>query len=154
FVAFPFLLLLVSSIDGLVLIPTDTSWLSYSKFMVTNPVNTFAFRHSIRSSPSFGMANVGNLPNFLLILQKASLALFVQTGPLLSPFLVGPQVGGASAPQIKIVEEDEEKTGFHTEEGIYCFTHMPKELKNSAATLQRMMEKVLTNQGGRNAEIY
>nr|GEW02693.1 reverse transcriptase domain-containing protein [Tanacetum cinerariifolium] len=25
-------------------------------------------------------------------------------------------------------EDDEEKTGFHTEEGIYCFTHMPKEL--------------------------
>nr|GEW15731.1 hypothetical protein [Tanacetum cinerariifolium] len=40
----------------------------------------------------------------------------------------------------KMVEEDEEKTGFHTE-GVYCFTYMPKELKNSAATLQMMMEK-------------
>ncbi|GJY38115.1 reverse transcriptase domain-containing protein [Tanacetum coccineum] len=40
-----------------------------------------------------------------------------------------------------MAEEDEEKTGFHMEEGVYCFTHMPKELKNSAATLQRMMEK-------------
>ncbi|GKC81878.1 reverse transcriptase domain-containing protein [Tanacetum coccineum] len=39
-----------------------------------------------------------------------------------------------------MAEDDEEKTGFHTE-GVYCFTHMPKELKNSAATLQRMMEK-------------
>ncbi|GJV42715.1 hypothetical protein Tco_1421155 [Tanacetum coccineum] len=45
--------------------------------------------------------------------------------------------------QIRMAEDDEEKTGFHTEEGVYCFTHMPKELKNSAATLQRMMEKVL-----------
>ncbi|GJS88541.1 reverse transcriptase domain-containing protein [Tanacetum coccineum] len=26
-------------------------------------------------------------------------------------------------------EDDEEKTGFHTEEGVYCFTHMLKELK-------------------------
>ncbi|GKE11768.1 hypothetical protein Tco_1415319, partial [Tanacetum coccineum] len=31
---------------------------------------------------------------------------------------------------------------------------MPKELKNSAATLQRMMEKVLTDQRARNVEIY
>ncbi|GKA57681.1 hypothetical protein Tco_0756869 [Tanacetum coccineum] len=48
--------------------------------------------------------------------------------------------------QIRMTEDDEEKTGFHTEEGVYCFTHMPKELKNSAATLQRMMEKVLADQ--------
>ncbi|GKC65026.1 hypothetical protein Tco_1097624 [Tanacetum coccineum] len=40
-----------------------------------------------------------------------------------------------------MAEDDEEKTGFYTKEGVYCFTHMPKELKNSAATLQRMMEK-------------
>nr|GEX68356.1 hypothetical protein [Tanacetum cinerariifolium] len=30
--------------------------------------------------------------------------------------------------QIKMTEDDEENTGFHTEEGVYCFTHMPKEL--------------------------
>ncbi|GKB20639.1 hypothetical protein Tco_0854562 [Tanacetum coccineum] len=53
-----------------------------------------------------------------------------------------------------MAEDDEEKTEFHTEEGVYCFTHMPKELKNLAATLQRMMEKVLTDQKGRNVEIY
>ncbi|GJY77185.1 hypothetical protein Tco_0482301 [Tanacetum coccineum] len=53
-----------------------------------------------------------------------------------------------------MTEDDEEKTAFHTEEGIYCFTHMLKELKNSAATLQRMMEKVLADQRGRNVEIY
>ncbi|GJX82582.1 hypothetical protein Tco_0332063 [Tanacetum coccineum] len=28
--------------------------------------------------------------------------------------------------QIRMAEEDEEKIGFHTEEGVYCFTHMPK----------------------------
>ncbi|GJV88913.1 reverse transcriptase domain-containing protein [Tanacetum coccineum] len=52
--------------------------------------------------------------------------------------------------QIKMAEEDEEKTGFHMEEGVYCFTHMPKELKNYAATLQRIMEKFLTDQRGWN----
>ncbi|GKA43517.1 reverse transcriptase domain-containing protein [Tanacetum coccineum] len=56
--------------------------------------------------------------------------------------------------QIRMAKEDEEKSEFHKEEGVYCFTHMPKELKNSAATLQRMMEKVLTDQRGRNVEIY
>ncbi|GKD38795.1 hypothetical protein Tco_1259002 [Tanacetum coccineum] len=56
--------------------------------------------------------------------------------------------------QIRMAEEEEEKAGFHTEEGVYCFTHMPKELKNSATTLQRMMEKVLTDQRGWNVEIY
>ncbi|GKC39336.1 hypothetical protein Tco_1051720 [Tanacetum coccineum] len=53
-----------------------------------------------------------------------------------------------------MVEDDEEKIGFHTEEGVYCFTRMPKELKNSAATLQRTMEKVLADQRGRNVEIH
>ncbi|GKG09111.1 hypothetical protein Tco_0337857, partial [Tanacetum coccineum] len=53
-----------------------------------------------------------------------------------------------------MAEEDEEKTGFHTEEGVYCFTHMLKELKNSAAILQRMMEKVLADQRGRNVKIH
>ncbi|GKC91698.1 hypothetical protein Tco_1152347 [Tanacetum coccineum] len=53
-----------------------------------------------------------------------------------------------------MAEDDEEKTEFHTDEGVYCFTHMPKELKNPAARLQRMMEKVLADQRGRNVEIY
>ncbi|GJR24714.1 hypothetical protein Tco_0973241 [Tanacetum coccineum] len=53
-----------------------------------------------------------------------------------------------------MAEDDKEKTRFYKEEGVYCFTHMPKELKNSTATLQRMMEKVLADQRGRNMEIY
>ncbi|GJX78060.1 reverse transcriptase domain-containing protein [Tanacetum coccineum] len=56
--------------------------------------------------------------------------------------------------QIRMAEDDEEKTGFHTKEGVYCFTRMPKELKNSAAILQRMMEEVLADQRGRNVEIH
>ncbi|GJW86373.1 hypothetical protein Tco_0161713 [Tanacetum coccineum] len=53
-----------------------------------------------------------------------------------------------------MAEDDEEKIRFHTEEGVYCLTHMPKGLKYSAVTLQRMMEKVLANQKGQNVEIY
>ncbi|GJW98464.1 hypothetical protein Tco_0180272 [Tanacetum coccineum] len=56
--------------------------------------------------------------------------------------------------QIRMEEDDKEKTRFYTKEGVYCFTHMPKELKNSTATLQRMMEKVLADQRGRNVEIH
>nr|GEW36231.1 hypothetical protein [Tanacetum cinerariifolium] len=56
--------------------------------------------------------------------------------------------------QIRMTEDDEEKTGFHTEEGVYCFIHMLKELKNSAATLQKMMEKVLAYKKGQNVKIY
>nr|GEU77668.1 hypothetical protein [Tanacetum cinerariifolium] len=43
--------------------------------------------------------------------------------------------------QIRMAEDDEEKIRFYTEEGVYCFTHMPKDLKNSTATLHRMMKK-------------
>ncbi|GKA11654.1 reverse transcriptase domain-containing protein [Tanacetum coccineum] len=56
--------------------------------------------------------------------------------------------------QIIMAENDEEKIGFHTEEGVYYFTHMPKGLKNSAATLEMMMEKVLADQRGRSVEVY
>ncbi|GJT78999.1 reverse transcriptase domain-containing protein [Tanacetum coccineum] len=56
--------------------------------------------------------------------------------------------------QIRMAENDEEKIGFHTKNGVYCFTHMPKGLKNSTETHQRMMDKVLTDQRGRNVEVY
>ncbi|GKB64138.1 hypothetical protein Tco_0920324 [Tanacetum coccineum] len=56
--------------------------------------------------------------------------------------------------QVRMSERDKEKTRFHTEKGVYCFTHMPKGLKNSAAMLQRMMDKVLADQKGRNVEVY
>nr|GEW23556.1 putative reverse transcriptase domain-containing protein [Tanacetum cinerariifolium] len=41
-------------------------------------------------------------------------------------------------------EDEEEKTvTFHTKEGVYYLNHMPKGLKNSGATLQRTMDKVV-----------
>ncbi|GKB54125.1 reverse transcriptase domain-containing protein, partial [Tanacetum coccineum] len=56
--------------------------------------------------------------------------------------------------QVRMSESDEEKTRFHTKGEVYSFTHMPKGLKNSAAILQRMMDKVLKGQKGRNLEVY
>nr|GEY79264.1 hypothetical protein [Tanacetum cinerariifolium] len=44
--------------------------------------------------------------------------------------------------QVQMLEIGVEKTRFHIEEGVYYFTYMPKGLKNSVATLQRMMDKV------------
>nr|GEU73489.1 reverse transcriptase domain-containing protein [Tanacetum cinerariifolium] len=52
------------------------------------------------------------------------------------------------------VKDDKGKIGFHTEEGVYCFTHMPKGLKNYAATLQNVIGKLLVKQKGRNVEVY
>ncbi|GJX09268.1 hypothetical protein Tco_0199127 [Tanacetum coccineum] len=57
-VTLPFLLLLVSSTDGLVLKPTDNSWLRNSRFIVARPVNTSAFRFKI-----FGRCVIRNLWN-------------------------------------------------------------------------------------------
>ena len=38
--------------------------------------------------------------------------------------------------QILLVEEDQEKTAFVTERGIYCFKVMPFGLKNAGATFK------------------
>nr|GEU76373.1 hypothetical protein [Tanacetum cinerariifolium] len=55
--------------------------------------------------------------------------------------------------QIRMVEDEEEKTGFHTEEGVYYFTHMPKGLKNLSNT-SKDDRKVLTDQKSQNVEVY
>nr|GFC44949.1 reverse transcriptase domain-containing protein [Tanacetum cinerariifolium] len=49
---------------------------------------------------------------------------------------------------------DEEKTAFHTGQGVYCYTKMPFGLKNAGATYQRLMDKAFENQMGRNIEVY
>nr|GEU96549.1 reverse transcriptase domain-containing protein [Tanacetum cinerariifolium] len=51
-------------------------------------------------------------------------------------------------------EEDEEKTAFHTGQGVYCYTKMPFGLKNARATYQRLMDKAFESQMGRNIEVY
>nr|GEX56255.1 reverse transcriptase domain-containing protein [Tanacetum cinerariifolium] len=56
--------------------------------------------------------------------------------------------------QIQLAEPDEEKTAFHTGQGVYCYTRMPFGLKNAGATYQRLMDKAFDNQIGRNIEVY
>nr|GEV53599.1 reverse transcriptase domain-containing protein [Tanacetum cinerariifolium] len=56
--------------------------------------------------------------------------------------------------QIQLAEPDEEKTAFHTGQGVYCYTKMPFGLKNAGATYQRLMDKAFERQIGRNIEVY
>ena len=56
--------------------------------------------------------------------------------------------------QIKMAEEDQEKTAFITRQGLYCYKVMPFELKNVGATYQRLVNKMFSQQIGRNMEVY
>ncbi|GJW24503.1 hypothetical protein Tco_0038314 [Tanacetum coccineum] len=56
--------------------------------------------------------------------------------------------------QIQMAESDEEKTTFHTSQGVYCYTKMPFDLKNDGATYQRLVDKDFDSQVGRNIEVY
>ena len=56
--------------------------------------------------------------------------------------------------QIKMKEEDQEKTSFVTSQGLFCYKVMPFELKNAGATYQRLMNKMFAHQLGRNVQVY
>ncbi|XP_027155690.1 uncharacterized protein LOC113780842 [Coffea eugenioides] len=56
--------------------------------------------------------------------------------------------------QIGMSEEDQEKTAFYTDKGVYCYTTMPFGLKNARATYQRLINRLFKDQIGRNVEAY
>ncbi|GJT92416.1 reverse transcriptase domain-containing protein [Tanacetum coccineum] len=56
--------------------------------------------------------------------------------------------------QIQMAKEDEEKTTFITNQGIFCYMKMPFGLRNAGATYQRLMDKAFHKQVGRNLEVY
>nr|GEU61984.1 reverse transcriptase domain-containing protein [Tanacetum cinerariifolium] len=56
--------------------------------------------------------------------------------------------------QIQLAEPDEEKTDFHTGQGVYCYINMPFGLKNAGATYQWLVDKAFDSQIGRNIEVY
>ena len=56
--------------------------------------------------------------------------------------------------QIKMDEEDQEKTAFITSQGLYCYKVMPFGLKNAGATYQRLVNQMFNKQIGRNMEVY
>ena len=56
--------------------------------------------------------------------------------------------------QIRMKEEDQEKTSFVTSQGIFCYKVMPFRLKNAGATYQRLMNKMFAHQFERNVQVY
>nr|GEZ80671.1 reverse transcriptase domain-containing protein [Tanacetum cinerariifolium] len=56
--------------------------------------------------------------------------------------------------QIQMTKKDEEKTTFHTDEGIFCYTKTPFGLKNARETYQRLIDTIFEGQMGRNLEAY
>nr|GEW61291.1 reverse transcriptase domain-containing protein [Tanacetum cinerariifolium] len=54
----------------------------------------------------------------------------------------------------KLAESDEKKAAFHTVQWVYCYTKMPFGLKNAGATYQRLVDKAIDSQIGRNIEVY
>ena len=56
--------------------------------------------------------------------------------------------------QIKMKEEDQEKTSFMTSQGLFCYKVMPFGLKNAWATYQRLMNKMFTHQLGKSVQVY
>ncbi|KAG1347440.1 putative RVT_1 domain-containing protein [Cocos nucifera] len=56
--------------------------------------------------------------------------------------------------QIQMAPEDEEKTTFVTDCGLYCYRIMPFGLKNVGATYQCLVNKIFKEQIGRNMEVY
>ena len=51
-------------------------------------------------------------------------------------------------------EEDQEKTLFVTNQGLFCYKVMSFGLKNTGVTYQRLMNKMFAHQIGRNVQIY
>ena len=55
--------------------------------------------------------------------------------------------------QIKMAEEDQEKTAFITSQGLYCYKVMPFGLKNVGETYQRLVNRMFREQIERNMEV-
>jgi len=56
--------------------------------------------------------------------------------------------------QIPMAAEDQEKTSFVIDTGLYCYTMMPFGLKNAGATYQRLVNKVFEPLIGWTMEVY
>ena len=56
--------------------------------------------------------------------------------------------------QIRMAEEDQEKTSFITSQGLYSYKVMHFGLKNAGATYQRLVNRMFSKQVDRNMEVY
>ncbi|GJU46547.1 reverse transcriptase domain-containing protein [Tanacetum coccineum] len=56
--------------------------------------------------------------------------------------------------QIQMTKKDKEKTAFHMEDGVFCYTKMPFGLKNAGVTYQRLVNSAFKEHIGVNLEAY
>ncbi|KAL2228350.1 UNVERIFIED_CONTAM: Retrovirus-related Pol polyprotein from transposon gypsy [Sesamum indicum] len=56
--------------------------------------------------------------------------------------------------QIRMAEEDRDKTSFIIDKGIYCYKMMPFDLKNAGATYQRLVNRMFGDLLGKTIEVY
>ena len=56
--------------------------------------------------------------------------------------------------QIRMHEDDQEKTSFVTSQGLFCYRVMPFGLKKAGATYQRLMNRMFALQIRRNIQVY
>ena len=56
--------------------------------------------------------------------------------------------------QIRMHEDNQEKTSFVTSQGLFCYKVMPFDLKNAGTTYQRLMNKMFAPQIERNVQVY
>jgi len=56
--------------------------------------------------------------------------------------------------QIPLAAEDQKKTSFVVDTGLYCYRMMPFGLKNAGATYQRLVNKVFESLIGKTMEVY
>ncbi|KAJ9542421.1 hypothetical protein OSB04_028927 [Centaurea solstitialis] len=56
--------------------------------------------------------------------------------------------------QILMHTDDQEKTAFMTDKGIYCYKVMPFGLKNAGSTYQRLVNMIFKEHLGRTMEVY
>ena len=56
--------------------------------------------------------------------------------------------------QIRMHEDDQEKTSFITSQSLFYYRVMPFGLKNAGMTYQRLINRMFTPQIGRNVQVY
>ena len=56
--------------------------------------------------------------------------------------------------QILMDKDNQEKTSFVTNQGLYCYKVIPFGLKNTEATNQRLVNCTFSHQIGKNVEVY
>ncbi|GKA31510.1 retrovirus-related pol polyprotein from transposon TNT 1-94 [Tanacetum coccineum] len=114
-----------------------------------------------RNLTRLGVRALGEVPSIMHGMMKfptrAGVAIIVsERGKLVSGKLADmtgvPRTLGEQ--KLEMAEEDEEKIGFHTSQGVFSYTKIPFGFKNAGATYERLVDKAFEKQIGRNLEVY